>query len=74
MGRMMRRDEHHGLVVTETVAEHMACTGLESSAKQARHDVNGKNTIVVMERAGQPLQGLLGFSVISQQVASNRAG
>lgn len=59
---MMRRDEHHDLLVTATFADNMPSNGPESTAKQVRHDVNDKNTNFVLEGAGQPLQGAPGFS------------
>ncbi len=62
--RMMRRHEHCDLLMAYGTAEHMACTGPGSSAKQARHDLNTFNTTFGTERAGRPLHGSSGFSVV----------
>ncbi len=72
MGQTLRLNEHHDLLVTATFAEHMPSNGPESSAKQIRHDVNGKNTKVVTEKAGRSLQGPSGFSVINSRSTSQR--
>ncbi len=54
MGQTMRLDEQNDLLVTATSAEHMDCTGPESSANQARHDLNTSNTTFGLEEAGRP--------------------
>lgn len=46
--------------MASSLAEHITCTGPESSGKQARHELDTSNTIFGRERAGRPLQESLG--------------
>jgi hypothetical protein len=51
---MMRRHEHHDLLMSEMCAEHVACTGPGTSVNQARHESDTISTTFGMERAGRP--------------------